>query len=93
MMALEKTKDLLGHSLTCEEVNQIIVDYLEGNLSPRRKALFEQHISRCQCCGPYLEQYRATIDMIKESGEAVPPPPEALVEETMLFLNKQFDAF
>lgn len=93
MMVIHKIKRLLGRSLTCEEVNQIIVDYLEDDLPPRQKALFEQHIAMCQCCGPYLDQYRATIDMVKESGEAVPPPPEELVEATMMFLNKHLDAF
>jgi predicted anti-sigma-YlaC factor YlaD len=92
-MILHKIKHLFGQSLTCEETNQIIIDYLEGDLPPRQKALFEEHITTCLCCGPYLDQYRTIIEMVKESGEEVPDPPVELVESTMAFLNDHLDEF
>lgn len=47
--------------LTCQELVEWVTDYLEGALSPERRARFEAHISGCDACTAYLEQMRETI--------------------------------
>ena len=47
--------------LSCQELVELVTDYLEGALSPEEAARFEDHIGRCTGCAAYLEQIRQTI--------------------------------
>ena len=47
--------------LSCQELVELVTDYLEGALSPEETDLFEEHIGRCAGCAAYLEQIRQTI--------------------------------
>jgi anti-sigma factor RsiW len=47
--------------LSCQELVELVTDYLEGALSVEATARFEDHISRCSACAIYLEQIRQTI--------------------------------
>jgi anti-sigma factor RsiW len=47
--------------LSCQELVELVTDYLEGALSPEETARFEDHIGRCSACTIYLEQIRQTI--------------------------------
>jgi anti-sigma factor RsiW len=46
---------------TCQELAELITDYLEGLLAAEQHALFDLHISECPDCTLYVEQMRATI--------------------------------
>ena len=46
---------------TCQELAELITDYLEGMLAPEQHALFDLHISECPDCTLYIEQMRTTI--------------------------------
>ena len=72
---------------TCEEVNRFLAEYVEGTLPRETVDRFNNHMSRCKCCGPYLESYRATIDLVR-TGEEIELPDE-LVEHTIAFLRTQ----
>jgi anti-sigma factor RsiW len=47
--------------LSCQELVELVTDYLEGALSAEDAARFEDHIGRCAGCRAYLEQIRETI--------------------------------
>jgi anti-sigma factor RsiW len=47
--------------LSCQELVELVTDYLEGALAAEAAARFEDHISRCGACTIYLEQIRQTI--------------------------------
>ena len=47
--------------LSCQELVELVTDYLEGALSAEDTARFEDHIGRCSACTTYLEQIRQTI--------------------------------
>ena len=47
--------------VSCQEVVELVTDYLEGRLTPDEAALFEQHLNFCDGCDWYVEQLRATI--------------------------------
>jgi anti-sigma factor RsiW len=49
--------------LTCQELVELVTDYLEGTLPRRQRRRFEQHISGCDACTTYLGQMRATIEL------------------------------
>ena len=47
--------------LSCQELVELVTDYLEGALSPEETARFDEHLARCTGCAAYLEQIRQTI--------------------------------
>ena len=55
--------------LTCQELVEIITDYLEDALSPAERARFEAHLSVCTGCRNYLDQMRRTIDTLGKLTE------------------------
>ena len=48
-------------ALSCQELVELVTDYLEGALGEGDLRRFEQHIAGCGNCTRYLEQLRATI--------------------------------
>jgi anti-sigma factor RsiW len=47
--------------LACQEVVEMVTDYLEEALSPADRRRFEKHLSGCPHCTEYLAQMRETI--------------------------------
>ena len=47
--------------LSCQELVELVTDYLEGALSAEDAGRFEDHIGRCGACAIYVEQIRVTI--------------------------------
>jgi anti-sigma factor RsiW len=48
-------------ALVCQEVVEVVTDYLEGALSPTDHRRFEAHLVGCEHCTEYLAQIRETI--------------------------------
>ena len=48
-------------NLTCQELVELVTNYLDDALAPREQARFERHIAGCPNCTEYLAQMRATI--------------------------------
>jgi anti-sigma factor RsiW len=47
--------------LSCQEVVELITDYLEDALAPAVRARVELHLGACDGCASYLDQMRDTI--------------------------------
>jgi anti-sigma factor RsiW len=47
--------------LACQELVELVTDYLEGRLSPADRERFDAHIAGCDACTAYLEQMRLTL--------------------------------
>ena len=47
--------------MPCQELVELVTDYLEERLSPVDRDRFEAHLAQCSACGTYLEQIRRTI--------------------------------
>jgi anti-sigma factor RsiW len=70
--------------LSCQELVELVTDYLEGGLPPEQRARFEAHAARCKGCGAYLEQMRQTIELLGHF------PPEQLSPEAERELREAF---
>lgn len=55
--------------LTCQELVELVTDYLDGALPPVAHAELESHLERCPPCRRYLDQMRVTHRRL----EGVPP--------------------
>ena len=51
----------MAEHVTCQEVVELVSDYLERALPPEEASLFEQHVNFCDGCDWYLDQMRATL--------------------------------
>jgi hypothetical protein len=60
--------------LSCQEVVELITDYLEQTLPAGSAALFEEHINFCDGCDTYLSQMRMTIAAVGRVDERDVPP-------------------
>jgi anti-sigma factor RsiW len=47
--------------LTCQEMVELVTDYLEGRMDGDTRARFEEHVAICDACTLYIEQMRITI--------------------------------
>jgi anti-sigma factor RsiW len=59
---------------TCQELAELLTDYLEGLLSPLEHASFDRHIAACRDCTLYVEQMRLTIAASGQVREHDIPP-------------------
>jgi hypothetical protein len=60
--------------ISCQEVVELVTDYLEGAMAPEEVARFERHLSLCEGCVFYIEQIRMTIAAVGRIGEEAVPP-------------------
>jgi anti-sigma factor RsiW len=47
--------------LVCQEMVELLTDYLEDALTRSQRRRFEAHLAGCEHCTEYLRQMRATI--------------------------------
>jgi anti-sigma factor RsiW len=61
--------------MACQELVEVITDYLEGALDAEDRRRFEEHLAGCPGCRNYLEQMRATI-RLTGALKSDPTPPD-----------------
>jgi len=60
-------------AFTCQELVEVITDYLEEKLPPPERIQFEAHLASCQGCYNYLAQMRRAIALTGQlSAETIP---------------------
>jgi len=63
-----------NREMTCQELVEVITDYLENRLTPAERDRFEAHLSTCRGCTNYLNQMRRTIRLVGELTEETMAP-------------------
>ena len=64
----------MADHITCQEVVELVTDYLERELPAHEASLFEQHVNFCDGCDWYLQQMRTTIETVGRITEEDVPP-------------------
>jgi anti-sigma factor RsiW len=64
----------MAEHVTCQQVVELVTDYVERTLPAEQAALFEQHINFCDGCDWYLQQMRTTIETVGRITEEDVPP-------------------
>ena len=66
--------------MTCQELVELVTDYLEDALSPSERVRFEEHVAMCEGCAAYIDQIEETIrlagrltedELSPQAGEAL----------------------
>jgi anti-sigma factor RsiW len=61
--------------IACQELVEVVTDYLEGALSAADRTRFEEHLARCEGCSTYLDQMRRTIELTGHlTQDQIPEP-------------------
>jgi anti-sigma factor RsiW len=47
--------------ITCQELVELVTDYLDGALPPGTREAFEAHLGVCPGCVTYVDQMRETV--------------------------------
>lgn len=70
----------MNTEFSCQEMIEVVTDYLDDALPADERQRFERHLSYCAGCTTYLDQIRVTIEQTgRVPGEESLPP--ALREE------------
>jgi anti-sigma factor (TIGR02949 family) len=65
----------VNNEFSCQEMIEVVTNYLDDALASDERQRFERHLSRCGGCTTYLDQMRETI---RQTGlvpreESLPP--------------------
>lgn len=55
-MRLRRRRDVV-----CQQLVEMVTDYLEGDLDPAERAAVERHLANCDHCTGYVQQVRAML--------------------------------
>ncbi len=81
----------MTHTLACNELVELVTDYLEGALPPVERSRFEAHLAECEACGHYLNQMEVTIRTLGHLSEDTLEP-QARDELLSVFKNWKADS-
>jgi anti-sigma factor RsiW len=60
--------------ISCQELVELVTDYLEAVLPEADRARFEAHLAECPHCEEYFAQMRQTIEVVGElTAEMISP--------------------
>jgi anti-sigma factor RsiW len=54
--------------LTCQELVELVTDYLEDALPPAERARMDAHLAACRGCRDYLHQMEATLRVVRATA-------------------------
>ncbi|MCZ2342395.1 MAG: zf-HC2 domain-containing protein, partial [Bacteroidales bacterium] len=54
--------------MNCQELVELISEFLDGELAAEQRVLVEQHLCGCRDCHVSLELYQATIRVTRALG-------------------------
>lgn len=66
--------------MTCREVADTLIAYLDGSMSPDERGALEHHLSLCRVCVDYLSTYQSTVELVKSLRDEPESIPEDLVK-------------
>lgn len=74
----------MNNELSCQEMIEVVTDYLDDALPPGERQRFEHHLSYCRGCVTYTDQMRETIrqtGMVPREGSLPPALRERIVAQ------------
>lgn len=70
--------------ITCRELLDFIMAYLDDELTPDQKHEFERHLGVCPSCVNYLETYKTAVRLGKSLGHQPDEPATGNVPEGLI---------
>jgi predicted anti-sigma-YlaC factor YlaD len=67
---------MTSNDLTCQELVEIVTEYLEETLPVADRVRFEAHLRTCEDCRNFLDQMRRTVAILGTLSEHTLPAGE-----------------
>ena len=64
--------------IVCQQLVELVTDYLEGDLDLAQRAAVEQHLDACGHCTAYVQQVQRLLEL---TAGPTPAVPDGLLEE------------
>ena len=58
--------------MTCKEITDFLLDYLNGELAEANRVIFEEHLAECPDCVAYVQSYEMTVKLAQAERETGP---------------------
>ena len=58
---------MIRRMFSCKESIQLLVDYLDGDMTPEERQHLDEHLAGCPPCVEFVRAYRATSGMCKKA--------------------------
>jgi anti-sigma factor RsiW len=55
--------------IRCQELVELVTAYLDGVLPAQERERVDLHLAGCDGCDAYMQQLRATITLLRRTGE------------------------
>jgi anti-sigma factor RsiW len=68
-----------SRQIVCQQLVELVTDYLEGNLDLADRAAVEEHLAACGHCTGYVRQVRRMLELT--AGADPEPVPEELLDD------------
>lgn len=88
-MTIWRRRRLRASDVACQELVELVSDYLEGTLSPHDRARIDAHLRACDGCSEYIAQMRRTIEL---TGRLQPEALEPAARERLLAAFREWKA-
>jgi Putative zinc-finger len=75
--------------MECHEVEQFLIEYLDGQLSPAIRAGIDKHLETCESCKQALEEYKILLHTMNNTVQEKPGP--ALREKFDIMLQSELN--
>jgi hypothetical protein len=75
--------------MQCNEVEPLLIDYIDAQLSPAARANVEQHLKNCVVCSHILEEYKTLFHAMDDDKMVKPGP--ALREKFDIMLQSELN--
>lgn len=63
-----------AQSAICQEITELVLDYITGELDSKTVSAFEEHLRLCRDCVAFLKTYKKTVHTTRSlQYEDIPP--------------------
>jgi hypothetical protein len=77
--------------MQCNEVESLLIDFLDGNLHPADRGELQKHLQSCEACQKTLEEYKLLFQSIEKNKFEIPGP--ALREKFDAMLQAEINIY
>ena len=74
-------------TVVCQQLVEMVTDYLQGELDPARRAAVEEHVAVCGHCRGYVEQVQRLLELT--AAPEPQPLPDELLEALLTRYRKR----
>jgi anti-sigma factor RsiW len=60
--------------MRCDEVQNLLVEFIEDELGAAERAAFAEHLAECDACASELAAYEHTMSLLEDDGYVEPEP-------------------